>query len=310
MTLVLVRHGESDWNKRNLFSGWVDCELAAEAVDDTKRATQLIAAYMASKAKPAETPRGDADEVVARNKLLLPPPDMNTRFDLCYTSVLRRSMQTAHDILLALDELYIPTKRAWRLNERFYGDLTGQSRVAAVDKYGKQSVEIWRRSYDVRPPVIADDNEWNPRKDKKYWKLADFDTNKDFPTTESLKDVIDRVQPLWQNEILPLMKQGKNVLLSIHGTSLRAIITLIENEHQHHVLDKDTISKLEVPNGYPVVYEFNKDGTLHVSEEDMEWIQKQHAIIKVAKVHGRFLGDLDELLVAQNKVKNQIEKKE
>lgn len=311
MTLVLVRHGESDWNKKNLFSGWVDCELAAGAVNDTKRASELIGKYMSSKsAKPAATltPRGDDhhhdDDAEHKHEA-----DINSKFDICYASVLKRSIQTANSILLSLDELYLPIKKSWRLNERFYGELTGQSKTAAVQKYGKEKVKLWRRSYDHPPPPVEKFNPWNPMHEKKYYNLADFDISKDFPSTEALKDVIERVEPLWKHEILPLIKQGKNVLLSIHGTSLRAIIALIENEHQNYTLDKDTISKLEIPNGYPVVYEFNKDGTLNVSEEDADWIEKQYSILNVAKVHGRFLGDLDELFAAQKKVKNQIEAK-
>ena len=278
MTLVLVRHGESLWNAKGLFCGWVDCGLSATAKSDSERASELIAKYME-----------------------------DNHFDICYTSVLKRAMKTAHHILENLDELYIPIEKSWRLNERFYGDLTGKSKIKMVEEYGKEQIKKWRRSYNDPPPNMKSENPWNPIHDRKYYRLQDFDTNQDFPLTESLFHVIERIKPLWNNEILPLLKKQMNVLLSIHGTSMRAIIALIEKEYQQNSVDFDTMSQLEIPNGYPVVYRFDQNGSI-VIDDDGQWIEKQYKMLKIAKIHGRFLGDLDSLMNAQNKVRNQIEK--
>lgn len=289
MTLVLVRHGESKWNKIGLFCGWVDCDLSLKSsIIDTKRASQLIKEY--------DIPY----------------------FDICYCSVLKRSIKTGYTILENLNQIHIPIKKSWRLNERFYGALTGKKKIEMVKKYGKEQIKKWRRSYNDPPPPIDKENLLNPTFDPKYYHLPDFDINKDFPTTESLFHVIERIKPLWFNEIKPLLIQQKNVFLSIHGTSMRAIIVLIEQQHQNNNNNNDndtnelnhTLSKLEIPNGYPVVYQFDKNGAIKSikdNDNDNCWINKQQKALKIdIKIHGRFLGDLNDLLNAQKKVKNQI----
>ena len=296
MTLLLVRHGESEWNAKGLFCGWVDCGLSLKSSTvDADRASKLITEYNVSH-----------------------KDNIEPLFDICYSSVLKRSIKTAYNILESLDELYIPIKKSWRLNERFYGGLTGQKKIEMVEKYGKEQIKKWRRSYDDPPPQIDTENPLNPVNDRKYYRLPDFDINKDFPKTESLKHVIERIKPLWFNEIKPLLKQQKNVFLSIHGTSMRAIIVLIEQEYQSKQNENDDVnelnhilSKLEIPNGYPVVYEFDKNGGIKIikDSDDDDWIDKQQKVFKIkAKIHAKFLGNLDDLLNAQNKVKNQIEK--
>eukprot|EP00486_Rosalina_sp_Unknown_P015149 CAMPEP_0201581892 /NCGR_PEP_ID=MMETSP0190_2-20130828/76875_1 /ASSEMBLY_ACC=CAM_ASM_000263 /TAXON_ID=37353 /ORGANISM="Rosalina sp." /LENGTH=312 /DNA_ID=CAMNT_0048020751 /DNA_START=28 /DNA_END=966 /DNA_ORIENTATION=+ len=301
MTLVLVRHGESEWNAKGLFCGWVDVDLSLKsATVDSHRASKLIKEYSINY-----------------------KDNIEPLFDICYCSVLKRSIKTAHNILENIDELYIPIKKSWRLNERFYGGLTGQKKIEMVEKYGKEQIKKWRRSYDDPPPEINEDNPLNPKKhDSKYYRLPDFDVNKDFPKTESLFHVIERIKPLWFNEIKPLLKQQKNVFLSIHGTSMRAIIVLIEQEYSSGNNQSDNnddvnelnhiLSKLEIPNGYPVIYEFDKNGAIKIikdNDDNHDWISKQQKVFKMnVKIHGRFLGNLDDLLNAQNKVKNQIEK--
>lgn len=281
MTLILVRHGESEWNAKGLFCGWVDVDLSAAAVEDSHRAAHLIKQHM---------------------------DDQGSTFDICYTSVLKRSIKTAHIILESNDSLYIPLRKSWRVNERFYGDLTGKLKIEMVEKFGKQQIKKWRRSYNDPPPPIADSNPFHPSNDRKYHLLSDFDISKDLPLTESLYHVIERVKPLWFNEIIPLLKRQLNVLLCIHGTSMRAIIALIEKEYQGDAVHFDTLSKLEIPNGYPVVYNFDENGSVVIGKDE-QWIAEQEKVLQIAKIHGRFLGNLDQLMIAQTKVKNQIEKK-
>ena len=283
MTLTLVRHGESEWNAKGLFCGWVDVDLSPKsALIDTKRASNLIKEYYG-----------------------------NNEFDICYCSVLKRAIKTGHNILEELDQLYIPIKKSWRLNERFYGQLTGQKKIEMVEKYGKEQIKKWRRSYNDPPPKINKLNPLNPINDKKYYHLNDFNVNSDFPKSESLFHVIERIKPLWNNEILPLLKKGLNIFLSIHGTSMRAIIALIEQKYQGiNNINFDKLSKLEIPNGYPVIYHFDKNGIIQIIDNDnSNWYIKQQEIIKNIKINGRFLcNNLNQLLNAQNKVKNQIEK--
>eukprot|EP01084_Bolivina_argentea_P115629 205595_1 len=287
MTLILVRHGESEWNAKGLFCGWVDVDLSKSALHECKHASLLMEDYMRNE-------NGDFKSEI-------------NQFDICYTSVLKRSIKTAHYILEFLDQLYIPIKKSWRLNERFYGGLTGRKKIEMVEKYGKKQIQKWRRSYNDPPPPIEIRDKYNPINDNKYYKLNNFNINNDFPLTESLCHVIERIKPLWYEEILPLLKKQLHILLCIHGTSMRAIIALIEKEYQKNSANFNTLSKLEIPNGYPVCYTFDSNGGIIIGNND-EWISKQQQVIKITKIHGRFLGDLDALIVAQNKVKNQIEK--
>jgi 2,3-bisphosphoglycerate-dependent phosphoglycerate mutase len=187
-TLILLRHGNSDWNQKNLFTGWVDVRLSDQGVDEAKRAGELLAA---SGLKP----------------------------EILYTSVLTRAIQTANLALEVSDRLWIPVKRTWRLNERHYGALQGLDKAETLAKFGPEKFMEWRRSFDVPPPVLDDDAEYSQVDDERYIGI-----DGDIPRTESLKLVIDRMLPYWESDITVDLAAGKTVLVTAHGNSLRALI--------------------------------------------------------------------------------------
>jgi 2,3-bisphosphoglycerate-dependent phosphoglycerate mutase len=188
-TLVLLRHGESEWNAKNLFTGWVDVGLTDKGVTESLRAGELL-----------------------REHDLLP--------DVVHTSVLKRAIATAVDALGACDRQWIPVKRHWRLNERHYGDLQGKDKSQVREKYGDEQFMIWRRSYDTPPPPIADDDEWSQVGDPRYAELAP----EIVPRTECLQDVVQRLLPYWYDAIVPDLRAGRTVLVAAHGNSLRATV--------------------------------------------------------------------------------------
>jgi 2,3-bisphosphoglycerate-dependent phosphoglycerate mutase len=198
-TLVLLRHGESDWNAKNLFTGWVDVGLTPKGFDEAVRAGELF-----------------------REHDLLP--------DVVHTSVLKRAIATAGNALGTCDRQWIPVRRSWRLNERHYGDLQGKNKAQVREKYGEEQFMIWRRSYDTPPPPIADDNEWSQAGDPRYAELPP----EIVPRTECLKDVVERLLPYWYDAIVPDLRAGKNVLVAAHGNSLRAMV-----KHLDDVSDDD-----------------------------------------------------------------------
>jgi len=187
-TLILLRHGQSDWNEKNLFTGWVDCRLSPKGVSEAGRAGELL-----------------------RDAGILP--------DVLYTSVLSRAIQTANLALDSADRLWIPVKRSWRLNERHYGALQGLDKAETLEKYGNEQFMTWRRSFDTPPPPIDDDNEFSQANDPRY---AGIDG--DIPQTECLKDVIARMLPYWESDITKDLAAGKTVLVAAHGNSLRALV--------------------------------------------------------------------------------------
>jgi len=187
-TLILLRHGNSDWNQKNLFTGWVDVRLSDQGVAEAKRAGELLAA---SGLKPT----------------------------VLYTSVLTRAIQTANLALETADRLWIPVKRSWRLNERHYGSLQGLDKAETLAQYGEEKFMTWRRSFDVPPPVLDDDAEYSQVHDERYVGI-----DGEIPRTESLKIVIDRMLPYWESDIIPSLKDGETVLVTAHGNSLRALI--------------------------------------------------------------------------------------
>jgi 2,3-bisphosphoglycerate-dependent phosphoglycerate mutase len=216
-TLILLRHGNSDWNQKNLFTGWVDVRLSDQGVDEAKRAGELLAT---SGLKP----------------------------EILYTSVLTRAIQTANLALEVADRLWIPVKRTWRLNERHYGSLQGLDKAETLEKYGQEKFMEWRRSFDVPPPVLADDAEYSQVHDERYAHI-----DGDIPRTESLALVIDRMLPYWESDITVDLAAGKTVLVTAHGNSLRALI-----KHLDNISDAD-ISELNVPTGIPLVYELDEN---------------------------------------------------
>lgn len=191
-TLVLLRHGNSTWNQKNLFTGWVDVRLSEQGVGEATRAGELLAE---SGIKP----------------------------DVVYTSVLSRAIQTANIALDRADRLWIPVKRSWRLNERHYGALQGMDKAQTLEEFGPEQFQLWRRSFDVPPPPLDDSSEWSQAHDERYSGLGP-----DLPRTESLKLVIDRMLPYWQSDIAPDLRAGKTVLVTAHGNSLRALVKHLE----------------------------------------------------------------------------------
>jgi 2,3-bisphosphoglycerate-dependent phosphoglycerate mutase len=187
-TLILLRHGNSDWNQRNLFTGWVDVRLSDQGTAEAKRAGELLAE---SGLKP----------------------------DILYTSVLTRAIQTANLALEVADRLWIPVKRSWRLNERHYGALQGKDKAQTLEEYGPDLFQTWRRSFDVPPPPLADDAEYSQVNDERYVGI-----DGEIPRTESLKLVIDRLLPYWESDITADLRAGKTVLVTAHGNSLRALV--------------------------------------------------------------------------------------
>lgn len=191
-TLILLRHGQSEWNKKNLFTGWVDVRLTDQGRVEAARAGELL-----------------------QENDLLP--------DVLHTSVLSRAIQTANLTLEAADRMWIPVRRSWRLNERHYGALQGLNKAETLEKYGEEQFMQWRRSFDTPPPALDDSSEWSQVNDPRYQHLAD-----QRPRTECLKDVIDRLIPYWESEVQSDLKAGKKVLITAHGNSLRALVKHLE----------------------------------------------------------------------------------
>ncbi|GAB2709061.1 2,3-bisphosphoglycerate-dependent phosphoglycerate mutase [Microbacterium marinum] len=218
-TLILLRHGQSEWNKSNQFTGWVDVRLTDQGKAEAQRGGELI-----------------------KESGLTP--------DILHTSLLSRAIQTANIALDAADRLWIPVKRSWRLNERHYGALQGKDKAQTLDEFGEEQFMLWRRSFDVPPPDIADDDPYTQLNDPRY---AGIDG--DVPKTESLKIVIDRLLPYWDAEIVPDLKAGKTVLVAAHGNSLRALVKHLDG------ISDDDIAELNIPTGIPLVYRLNEDLT-------------------------------------------------
>ena len=202
MKLVLIRHGESEWNLENRFTGWKDVDLSPKGMEEAKSAGKIL-------------------------------KEMNLVFDVAYTSYLKRAIKTLNIVLEEMDELYIPVYKSWRLNERHYGALQGLNKAETAKKYGDEQVHIWRRSFDVAPPSIDKNSEYYPKSDRRYANLADSD----IPLGESLKDTIARVLPYWHSDISKSLQEGKNVIVAAHGNSLRALIKYLLNISNEDILN-------------------------------------------------------------------------
>lgn len=213
--LILLRHGNSVWNQKNLFTGWVDVDLSDQGRAEAARAGELLGE---SGLKP----------------------------DVLFTSVLKRAINTAHIALDQIDRNWIPTLRSWRLNERHYGSLQGLDKAETLAKYGPEQFQIWRRSYDTPPPEIADDNQYSQAHDERYANLGS-----DLPRTECLKDVLIRMLPYWEQEIVPQLKANKTVLITAHGNSLRALVKHLDG------ISDDEIAELNIPTGIPLHYQLD-----------------------------------------------------
>ena len=202
MKLVLIRHGESQWNLENRFTGWKDVDLSPKGMEEAKAAGKAL-------------------------------KEMGLIFDVAYTSYLKRAIKTLNFVLEEMDELYIPVNKSWRLNERHYGALQGLNKAETAKKYGDEQVHIWRRSFDIAPPSIDETSEYYPKSDRRYADLAD----KDIPLGESLKDTIARVLPYWHSDISKSLEEGKNVIVAAHGNSLRALIKYLLNISDEEILN-------------------------------------------------------------------------
>lgn len=216
--LVLVRHGQSVWNLENRFTGWTDVGL---------------------------TDQGRAEALEA-GKLL---KEGGYVFDVAYTSVLRRAIQTLWIILQEMNLEWIPVTNAWQLNERHYGNLQGLNKAEMAEKFGEEQVHIWRRSYDVPPPALEEADERHPKHDRRYASL----TPEQLPATESLKLTLERVLPYWHSELVPAITSGKRVIIAAHGNSIRALVKYLDN------ISDDEIPGLNIPTGLPLVYELGDD---------------------------------------------------
>ncbi|MEO5809451.1 MAG: 2,3-diphosphoglycerate-dependent phosphoglycerate mutase [Sphingomicrobium sp.] len=213
--LVLLRHGQSQWNLENRFTGWWDVGLTEKGVAEAKAAGEMLR-------------------------------DKGYDFDRCFTSVQSRAIKTLNLLLEEMDRQWLPATKDWRLNERHYGALTGLNKQEMIDKVGADQVQIWRRSFDIPPPPLADDSPYQPAGDRRYAGIA-------IPNTESLKDTIARVLPYFEAEIAPALKREQRVIVVAHGNSLRAL-----EKHLSGIADAD-IAGLEIPTGEPIVYQLDNE---------------------------------------------------
>ncbi len=214
--LVLIRHGQSTWNDENRFTGWTDVDLTEKGIEEARAGGRLLA-------------------------------EGGFRFDLCYTSVLKRAIRTLWLVLEETDQMWLPVERHWRLNERHYGALQGLNKAETAEKHGDEQVLIWRRSYDIPPPPLDPDDPQHPSNDERY---AGIDPAL-LPRSESLKCTVERFLPLWHETIAPTIRAGKRVLIVAHGNSLRALVKYLDE-----VSDEEIVG-LNIPTGIPLVYELD-----------------------------------------------------
>src|SRR6187549_3265209 len=245
--LILVRHGQSVWNVENLFTGWHDVDLSEQGRIEAKSAGVEI-----------------------RKAGLVP--------DIAFTSVLKRAVRTLWIVLDEMDLMWLPVERSWRLNERHYGALQGLDKAQTVEKHGEAQVKIWRRSYDIPPPPLEVSDKRHPIHDRRY---ADLDPRL-LPSTESLKDTLARVLPLWSEEIAPRLRSGRNVLVAAHGNSLRAMVKMLDNVPESEIVE------LNIPTGVPLLYELDS---------------------ALKPTGSRYLGDQDAIKAAAEAVRRQTEKR-
>lgn len=245
--IVLLRHGESAWNKENRFTGWTDVDLTEKGIAEANRAGELL-------------------------------KENGFNFDKAYTSYLKRAVKTLNCALDKLDQDWIPVEKTWRLNEKHYGALQGLNKSETAEKYGDEQVLVWRRSYDIAPHPLAEDDPRNPRLDIRYREVPDAE----LPRTESLKETIERIMPYWKCIIFPNLKTADQLLVVAHGNSLRGIIKYLK-----HISDEDIVN-LNLPTAVPYVFEFDDDLNL---------------------LNDYFLGDPEEIRKLMEAVANQGKKK-
>lgn len=246
-TIVLLRHGQSEWNLENRFTGWTDVDLTEQGVAEAKKAGDLL-------------------------------KEKGYAFDMAYTSYLKRAVKTLNCVLDRMNLDWIPVEKSWRLNEKHYGALQGLNKSETAQKYGDEQVLIWRRSYDVAPNPLGEDDPRNPRFEARYKEVP----NNELPRTESLKDTVERILPYWKNTIFPSLKEHDQILVAAHGNSLRGIIKYLKN------ISNEEIVHLNLPTAVPYVFEFDDH-------------------LKLTKDY--FLGDPEEIKKLMEAVANQGKKK-
>ncbi len=245
--LVLVRHGQSVWNKENRFTGWKDVTLSDQGISEAIKAGKIL-------------------------------KDEGFNFKLAYTSYLTRAIKTLWLMLEEMDSMWIEVRKSWRLNEKHYGTLQGLNKIETADKYGAEMVQLWRRSFDTPPEPLTADDERNPRFEARYADL----TAAELPMTESLKEVIERLMPYWETEIMPALHENDDLLVTAHGNSLRALVMHLKN------MSREEILGFNIPTGVPYVFEF---------DDDLNFVKDY------------FLGDPDEIKALMDKVANQAKAK-
>jgi 2,3-bisphosphoglycerate-dependent phosphoglycerate mutase len=245
--LILVRHGQSIWNVENLFTGWHDVDLSDQ---------------------------GRKEAALAGRELL----KEGIRCDIAFTSMLKRAIRTLWLMLDEMDRMWIPVETSWRLNERHYGALQGLDKAQTVAKHGEAQVKIWRRSYDIPPPALDLSDPRHPKNDKRYEGVDVAE----LPAAESLKDTLQRVLPYWHSRIAPELRAGRNVLVTAHGNSLRAMVKMLDNEPEKDIVE------LNIPTGVPLLYELDS---------------------KLVPTGSRYLGDAQAIAAAAEAVRRQTEKK-
>ena len=245
--LVLLRHGQSTWNLENRLTGWTDVDLSEQGIQEAHEAGKLLR-------------------------------EEGYTFDMAFTSVLKRAIRTLWIALDELDQMYIPIENAWQLNERHYGALQGLNKAEMAEKYGKEQVLLWRRSYNVPPPPLDDDDPRHPRFDPRYAKVDPAL----LPACESLELTLKRVLPYWESNIVPRLKRGEKLLIAAHGNSLRALV-----KHLDHISDEEIV-ELNIPTGIPLVYELDEN---------------------LNPITHYYLGDPEKAKAAAEAVARQIEKK-
>jgi 2,3-bisphosphoglycerate-dependent phosphoglycerate mutase len=245
--LVLLRHGQSTWNLENLFTGWIDVDLSEQGHLEAKEAGQLL-------------------------------KDEGVPFDIAFTSVLKRAIRTLWYALDEMDLMWLPVERSWRLNERHYGALQGLNKAETVAKHGADQVKTWRRSYDIPPPPLDQNDPQNPRFDRRYASVP----SAEIPASESLESTLERVLPYWTRRIAPELKAGRNVLIVAHGNSLRALVKMLDQ------ISREDIVELNIPTGVPLLYEL--DASLR-------------------PINSRYLGDQEAIKARADAVARQAEAK-
>jgi 2,3-bisphosphoglycerate-dependent phosphoglycerate mutase len=244
--LILLRHGQSEWNRENRFTGWKDVGLSEQGIEEARKAGRTLR-------------------------------EEGFRPEVAFTSYLNRAIKTLWLALEEMDMMWIPEYKSWRLNEKHYGMLQGLNKAETAKKYGDEQVLLWRRSFDVTPPPIAEDNPLNAKYDSRYAGVDD----KDIPRTESLKEVIERMIPYWDEEIKPALEQHGEVLVAAHGNSLRAVVKYLKN------MSEEDILSFNIPTGIPYIFEFDRDMNL---------------------VKDYFIGDPEEIKKLMEQVANQAKK--